>query len=505
VIPRLKMAQHSRPGSGSWPSVDERQAKPLFLGRQPFRKVVVLVDSAVLEPRGESAWSKEWLLAGLLTVETVECLRYADDGPPAGAKRHSDDIFGDWVIGWAVLGPEEQGGLMGHRSVQWSTDDKSVSDSAIIGDAPHAAAADDRTGAYSELDADVASARRRKDALAAKVAETVEADIFITERPYLYEATWAIADGVTYCDLDDALRVIGLYLRSQGSFITSRDPAGRGTHTMNRGLYYWVGTRELLPSAWRWFSACFQHSRSGGDERLVFLGQSVLQRVQRALQVRDELHIALNKPQNNDTADEALSSLDIVLLLLMGAVDATARVVHSVLEISSSAYGAGWQKSRWLADVSAKVPSIGGLFAASTSETHTLTILRLLRNSIHGEALPSLAVGQSGRRDRTLVGLPASEQTELLAAFTALGGEAAWGVEQHIPGRMHADPGILLEQLLPRVLRMLNEIMDATPVERLSGVSLQPSDIEVPVAPAGSYSDPFNEINRQSIRWQLGL
>ena len=498
------MAQHSRPGSGSWPSVDERQATPLFLGRQPFRKVVVLLDSAVLDPVDESTWSMEWLLAGLLTLEIVECLRYADDGPPADVPRDDGGVMGERVPGWAVLGPEEPGGLLGHRSVRWTVGGRPA-DGAIVGDVPAAAAGDDRTDAYSDLEPGVASERRRADALAAKVAETIGADIFITEREYLHHITWPLADGVTYCAINDALTVIGLYLRSQGSFITSRDSAGRGTHTMNRGLYYWVGTRELLPSAWRWFSACVQYSTSIGDNSLLLLGQSVLQRVQRALQVRDEVHAALNKPQDNDTADDALSSLDVALLLLMGAVDATARVVHSVLEIGSSPYGAGWQKPKWLGDVSAKAPSLGALFAAGTDESHALTILRLLRNSIHGEALPALGVGVGRQRDGTLVGLPGSDQADLLEAFAALDGEAAWGVDEVIPGRMHADPGVLLEQLLPRVLQMLNKIMDATPVERLSGVNLQPGDLEVPVAPAGSYSDPFNEINRQSIRWQLGL
>ncbi len=313
---------------------------------------------------------------------------------------------------------------------------------------------------------------------------------------------------VTYCELDDALRVIGLYLRSQGSFITSRDPTGRGTHTMNRGLYYWVGTRELLPSAWRWFSACVQHSMSPGNDSLLLLGQSVLQRVQRALQVRDEVHIALNKPQDNDTADDALSSLDVALLLLMGAVDATARVAHAVLGISGSVLQCRMAdiEKKWVAKVSATCTWAWTTFrSGDTDHVHALTIVRLLGNSIHGEALPALGVGVGRQRDGTLVGLPASQQTELLAAFAALGGEAAWGVEQRIPGRLHADPGTLLEQLLPRVLHMLNEIMDATPVERLSNVSLQSSDLEVPPAPAGSPSDPFDEINRQSIRWQLGL
>jgi hypothetical protein len=499
-MPRLKLAQHTRPSSGPWPPFDQRQATPLFLGRAPFRKLVVLLDSVVLDTLDQSTWSKEWLLAGLLTLDLVHCLRYADNGPPSDAPTTSFEPLGERVLGWAVLGPEEAGAI--HRSVTWATSG-STTEGGVMGDAPAAAAGDARTDAYRELEPAVASERRRADALAAKVAETIGADIFITDREYLHNVTWPLADGVTYCALDDALTVIGLYLRSQGSFIISRDPAGRGTHTMNRGLYYWVGTRELLPSAWRWFSACVQHSQAVGNDGLLLLGQSVLQRVQRALQVRDEVNIALNKPQDNDTADEALSSLDVALLLLMGAVDATARVVHAVLGMNDDeAYNAGWQRTRWFPAVAGQVPGLGALFAAGTAEFHTLTILRVLRNSIHGEALPALAVGQGRRRDRTLVGLPASQQAELLAAFAALGGEEQWGVEQLIPGRIHADPGVLLEQLLPRVLQMLNRIMDETPVERLSGVSLDSGDSDPSTE---GNSDPFHELNRQSIRWQLGL
>jgi hypothetical protein len=501
VVPRLKPAQHTRLGGSSWPSFDDRQATPLFLGRAPFRKLVVLLDSVVLDALNESVRSKDWLLAGLLTLDLVECLRYADDGPPADSPTESFESLGERVLGWTVLGPEETAGPIGHRPVRWTVGGRPA-DGAILGDAPEAAAGDDRTDAYRDLEPGVASERRRADALAAKTAETIGADIFITNREYLHNVTWPLADGMTYCALDDALAVVGLYLRSQGAFIISRHPAGRGTHNMNRGLYYWVGTRELLPSAWRWFSACVQHSRAVGNDSLLLLGQSVLQRVQRALQVRDEVNIALNKPQDNDTADEALSSLDVALLLLMGAVDATARVVHEVLGIAGGAYKAGWQSKSWLAKVTTAAPPLGALFEAGTDELHALTILRLLRNAIHGEALPALAVGQGQRRDRTLVGLPASQQAELLAAFAALGDEEVWGVEELIPGRIHADPGVLLEQLLPRVLRMLNETMDETPMEQLSGVSLQSADLEPPVGP---HSEPFQEVNRQSIRWQLGL
>lgn len=471
----------------------------LFLGRPQYRKLVVLLDADVLAPLDLSTWSKEWLLAGLLTLDVVVCFRYADHGPPDDVPCEDDDLMGQSIPGWAILGPDEHGtGIRGVRTA----DCNHVSDHGLMGNGPDVAAQDIRTDAYSDRDPSAASEQRRVDALAAMVANSIGADVFITNRPYLHKMSWNVADGVTYLDIDGALALLGLYLRSQHTYVTSRNPQRGGTHTMNRGLFFWVATRELLPSAWRWFAACVQHSTGSGSDSLTYLGQSVLQRLQRALQVRDDVHVGLNKPQNNDTADEALSSLDVVLLLLMGAVDATARVAHAVLGLTSRPYRAGWQNQDWLAEVATVAQPLGALFQAGTEEQHALTILRLLRNAIHGEALQPLGVGRGRQRDRTLVSLPASQQADLLASFTALGGTADWGVEQLIPGRIHADPGVLLEQLLPRVLLMLNKIMDGTPVDQLSHVSLQPSDFHPPTGP---HSGSFVELNRQSIRWQLGL
>jgi hypothetical protein len=500
MMPRLKLAQHSRSSNPAWPPFEERLATPLFLGRQQYRKLVVLLDAEVLDEVDLSTWNKECLLAGLLTLDTVECFRYADDGPPADASRETSDFLGEHVPGWAVLGPDLDG--TGIRSVRTSKGSQ-ISDHGIMGNGPEVAARDVRANAYADLDPTPAFDKRRADALAAMVANAIGADIFITSRAYLHAMTWNVADGVIFLDIDAALAALGLYLRAQQVYVTFRSPLRDATHTMNRGLFLWVGTRELLPSAWRWFAACVQHSTATGSDNLIFLGQSVLQRVQRSLQVRDDVHVGLNKPQNNDTADEALSSLDVVLLLLMGAVDATARVAHAVLGLTSRPHRAGWQSQEWLAEVNAAAPALGGLFQPGTDETHALTILRLLRNAIHGEALQPLGVGSGGRqRDRTLVSLPSSQQVELLAALSGLGGHADWGIEQLVPDRFHADPGILLEQLLPRILQLLNKIMDATPVEQLAHVSLQPSDY---LPPSGPQSGPFVEMNSQSIRWQLGL
>ena len=364
-------------------------------------------------------------------------------------------------------------------------------------------AADDlEAEAYRDRDEASAKAQRQADALAVQAAEVLGTDLFITDREYLHEVTPDFADGVTICRASDALTLLGLYLRSQGEFVFSHNPKGK--MVFNRGMYFVVGTMELLPSAWRWTAAALQHGRGGGDDALMFLVGSLLQRVGRALQARDEVHCALNRPQNNDTAEEALAALDGVLLWLMGAIDASARFANRVLGISAPDYRVGWQRP-WRAEVAKSAPKLAALLDSGTVGESVLSILRLLRNSVHGEALEPIGVASHGvQRDRTLMKLPRDDQNELRSAFTALGGEKAWGVELSAGPETYVDPYLLLENLLPRVIRLMNLIMDETPVEKLPHVSLQITDTRPPQSD-GKTLNPFAEETRQGIRWQLGV
>lgn len=158
---------------------------------------------------------------------------------------------------------------------------------------------------YAELGPEARAQRRELGALALQVADqAVQADVFITHRPYLYSGSpLATEPDVTVCTLDEAIPLIALYLRTQHEFalptgVTAGVPDFR--LRFNRGLYYWVGARGLLPEAWRWFNACVQHSSGSGDNKLELLSESLLSRVMKALQERDEVHSALNQPANND-------------------------------------------------------------------------------------------------------------------------------------------------------------------------------------------------------------
>ncbi len=335
MVRRLDLRTDGRLHRAEW--VDsETNASHLFAARKPYRKIVVMVDDDVLaSSNGSTGLSKASLLADLLDHECVRTYRYADSGPPEGTARV--DGHPDVNQGWAVVthqDPDQRNWGVVHESTPGA-----YSLSGVMGNGGDIAAADVRSGAYADRSPSEAADRRRADWLATQVAaQALGADLFISERPYLQCATWEIGRGATICTIADALPVLGLYLRAQDEFVVAHRVR------FNHGLFFWVGTRELLPAAWRWFSACVKHGSGTSDDSMVILGGSLLQRTERALEARDRVHVALNQPQNNDTQDAALSHLDTTLLFLMAAVDVAARVAHRVLGLPpNNEYRAAWQ------------------------------------------------------------------------------------------------------------------------------------------------------------------
>ena len=462
-----------------------------------------MVDAELLGSVAGSG-SAENLLAGLLTHEGIQLWRYREDGPPPGTPQMTSTSGQRVAVGWAVAMPAPPGGSATH-TLAWSVGQQAFL-ADLVGEPVLAASTDSRTKAYETLDPDHAVARRTADAVAACAASQIRADLYITNREYLHRLTRPIGHGVTFCTPHEALALVGLYLRTQGEFLIWKDQSSGTPYRFDKGLYYWVGARGLLPAGWRWYAACVAHS--GGQDRtadahdLTYLGGAVFQRITRVLQARDDLLRAMNCKQDNNVAEDALTALDVCLVFLMGALDAAARVAHRVLGLRPDrAYLAGWQRSRWLQDVAAREPSLAAVVAAGAAGADTLIILSRLRNTVHEAGLLALAIGFPGRREGTLVGLPRADSDRILEAADRQGGRDAWGLQELLPGRLHADPGVLLDRLLPQVIGLLNELMTATPVERLSGVSLEPEDR---VPPRGR-GEAFGERERHSIRWQLGL
>lgn len=473
----------------------------LFRAGSSLRPMRVMADAGTLDgaPGSGSAVN---LLAGLLTSECILLWRYDDDGPPSRTPRMTSAPGQRAAIGWAVTRPAPLGSVTTH-TLEWTTGQHAWH-AGLDGEPVLAASMDSRTRAYEALAPDEAAARRTADAVAACAARQIQADLYVTNREYLHRLTGPAGRGVTFCTPRDALALVGLYLRTQGKFHLWKDQAGGVPHSFDKGLFYWVGARELLPAGWRWFTACVAHGAGhdpAAEERdLTYLGGAVFQRIARVLQARDGVLRAMNCRQDNDVAEDALTALDVCLVFLMGALDAAARVAHRVLGLPAGLFTqAGWQRSGWLGHVAAADSSLAAVVAEGTAGADILTILSKLRNTVHEAGLPALAIGLPGRREGTLAGLPRADTDRILAAARRQGGLESWGLRELLPGRLHAEPGVLLERLLPLVTGLLNDLMTATPVERLSGVSLRPQDL---VPPRG---DGFGERERLSIRWQLGL
>ncbi len=134
----------------------------------------------------------------------------------------------------------------------------------------------------------------------------------------------------------------------------------------------------------------------------------------------------------------------------------------------------------------------------------TLTILSLLRNTVHGPGLPSSRVsgGRDGQPDGTMMRLPKADEVRILDAVHRQGGENAWGLRMLGLDQLHADPAVLLEKLLPSTVSLLNDLLAKTPVERRLGHPIEPEKLR---PPADLHDHLFSEEVRLSIRWQLGL
>jgi len=494
---RFAPPRHRLTQDAHWPEVQRPGRRTPFSRRPDLEVLSVVVDAELLDGLSDNDLpSRELLLAGLLSHEFVRTLRYSEAGPPPELARQANPLSSEAVSGWLVVGERDLGGMQ-HWPVV-AADDDSVLEAAVVGDAPEVAERDFEDPAYAELDAREAGLRRRLDAIAAKAAAVVGADMFITHRPYLRTARWEVTDGVLIATPLQALPLVSLYLRAQDRFIGWRDSRGHGTTTMTRGTFYSRAAVELVPQGWTVLTALAEHAQSGGDRRPLELAQAVYGRLQQTLIARDTMYWALNRPQDNDAADEALSAFDLATLTLAGAIDASARIAHHLLSLTGGDQSVAWLNRAWRKRACAASNALDSVFSG-TSHLHAVTILSELRNTIHATQLNPLAVAISRTQVTTVIELPANSVKQLLSAMRNLGGPSPWGVVKHVSGRHLADPALLLDTLIANITTMLDAVMHAMPVGDLPGVN--PRNRAVPQRRLAM----LGGVPSESVLWQLDL
>jgi hypothetical protein len=306
-----------------------------------------------------------------------------------------------------------------------------------------------------------------RDVIVTRIAVELRVDLLVTSSRLILDSAVQWITEANPMTAERALAVVGLYLRGRREYpMIAPNVLDFGEH-----LFLWSAARAQLPSGWRWGSALVAHSTTIKRDSPTFLFQSLHERIVRLLRCRDQIHAGLLVPQDNHTAGRVTEALDYFMVNLVGAFDAAARAAHLAAGLGpANRRSAAWQHDRWRSRIHAVSPDLADLFAPGTDHSRVLEICRILRNTVHGEAMHTLAV-QDGRRPlRTLVSLPEDDAEDVATLFDHLGGQDQWGLERLTPPRMHVDAAPLIERLLPQSLRILDDALRLTPVDRLDGV-----------------------------------
>lgn len=467
--------------------------EPLFAPNRGGRALRVALDESSVGS-AEDAHVVD-LLRGLLRSESVRCWKVADEGPPLTAKRVRKP-HGSAVDGWLEVRPGRRDVGVTH-DVTYVEGDQIVLTS-IAGDIGQAGIwKGDQT--YSYLTDFDAAERRDADSVVLGAAISAHCDLLITTRPFLLANQWFPDHGPIRSGPRDAVALVSQYLRLRGEYVAEASPAGVAAR-FNKGLFYWVGARALLPAGWDWISTFSKPNADGAADDQNLLALTVFQRVARALSARDALRWHSYLPHGNDVADDLLAELDTVLLSLVGAFDALARATHRVCGFEDSERQAGWQFKRWMKQLRACRSDITDVMDDGSVGADMFEVMRSLRNTVHGVGLRPVGIAMYPRldRQRTVVSVPKEDARLIAGIVRRRGWEDSVGLEDWGEGRMYVSPLALVEHLIPLAAHVLNDIMAVTLGDR-SGLAGPPSDSRV------ATRDAYSAKHQANVLLQLGL
>ncbi len=304
---------------------------------------------------------------------------------------------------------------------------------------------------------------------------SVQRDIFVTLSPEIinHRDKFGYANIVTP---KEASFLIGLLLRSCVNWVYQKTE--RATCSTDRGMFYLVLTRSRLPAFWRYFAGCVYTQDFLGDD-LLFLGQSVLERCVRAVQARDAIGQQFYRLQDRNTEDSIMYHFDYLTLLLAGAFDAQAVIVNRIYNLVPNEFDAKFTNKEFLKKLRSQSAR---LHKVVTSPKCRLlkTLLSRLRNTIHSTGLTTYGFSAGGGQQQSFIELPESIRDDVWQASQKIGSPDDWGLKREeyretnartkvpIPRiRLSLEPYTYATRLLDEWLNFLNEIAEATEVEKL--------------------------------------
>ncbi len=219
-----------------------------------------------------------------------------------------------------------------------------------------------------------ASENEEKECLELLAHRELRRDIFITMSDYLISKRETFSNQ-NILTPTEALRVIGLFLRSRNEWTFWMNE--KGSWVTCKESFYWILMRHKLPNMWRYHSACVQ--AGGYDSSLWNLSSSVLNRCYTVLQARDEIGKQFYGDADHQTI---LYHFNYLFLLITGALDAQARIIHENYTFNGPMQSAGFRKDSYLKKLE-QIPALHAVISKPGNKA-LIELLHSLRNTIHG-------------------------------------------------------------------------------------------------------------------------
>jgi hypothetical protein len=257
---------------------------------------------------------------------------------------------------------------------------------------------------------------------------------------------------------EEATKIIGLLFRHRDTI------ALRNCIYDGRWGFYLALGKVRVPELDRYWSACVYSEPQRKDD-LIRLGQSLNVRLHRALELRDEIGCQFYQRHTNYTRDYTMAFLDYWALMISGALDAMARMTIRAYALSSLV-----EKSANFRDLNfpihlekAGARELADILKDGKNRA-ILTLVRQLRNTIHGASYGAFGTAGSGEPS-SFVRVAQHDATTLLEAVTALGDLGACGFTQRY-GDLCFEPYSFVDRLTEDVLKLIAALAAATDVTR---------------------------------------
>ena len=294
-----------------------------------------------------------------------------------------------------------------------------------------------------------------------------EIDVLVNASPALALPYWRnLAEKAHAGGPEAAAALLGLYLRAHNDYTI--DVEGRHATFLEDRRFYPAAAVAALPSYLTWLGDAVATWRTHSDPRPFALVKGLRVRLGRALRARDYFNVRVRSPRPDDMWEEALFFFEGLLLSLNGALDAAARFCHLNYGLRGSPRSANWSREEWREQLLSAAPELEHVLDPAGRLVACRTLVSVLRNYIHGEALSQELHHGDLEGPTTMdygmgaVAVAAGDGSRLLEAGANLGGAEAWGLDEQFNHDVLVLPAPFLQRVGPMVLRVLDQLMVAS-------------------------------------------